>query len=121
MPLSRLLFVQKQKSDAHVDLAAYDHATLAFTAALSDDEGSAQLSELPVLAVAPWNQRPGYLVSFQSSLSAITMECRCRAPCLWMHERADQFLITRSADLHVATSEAPVQCMAGPLDAGARA
>ena len=77
-----LRLVQKQKSDAHVDLAAYDHATLALTAALFGHEGGARLSEMPVLPVAPWNQRPGYLVSFRLALSAITLES---GPCLCTH------------------------------------
>jgi hypothetical protein len=96
-PSSCLLFVQKQTSDAHVDLAAYDHATLAVAAALPGHEGGAQLSELPVLPVAPWNCRPGYLVSMKLAPSCNTFDMHLAwcMPCAMLRD-AKLSWITRS-------------------------
>lgn len=68
-----------------MDLAAYEHATLALTAALSGHEGSAQLSELPLLPVAPWNRRPGYLVSFECRCLTIVVICSSHGHAYTMH------------------------------------
>ena len=54
--------MQKEACAEHVDLAAYDKATLAAANAIFG-QNAATFAELPVLPVAPWNRQPGYLVS----------------------------------------------------------
>ena len=53
--------MQKEACAEHVDLAAYDKATLAAANAIFG-QNAATFAELPVLPVAPWNRQPGYLV-----------------------------------------------------------
>ena len=54
--------MQKEACAEHVDLVAYDKATLAAANAIFG-QNAATYAELPVLPVAPWNRQPGYLVS----------------------------------------------------------
>jgi hypothetical protein len=53
--------MQKEATPAHADLAAHDKATLATANAIFGQD-AATIAELPVLPVAPWNRKPGYLV-----------------------------------------------------------
>ena len=66
--------MQTQESAAQVDLASYDRATLTVTSALfSRDDCPATLADVPVLPVAPWNRKPGYLVSCRLIAVACSM------------------------------------------------
>jgi hypothetical protein len=128
MQSSCLLSVQKQKSDAHVDLAAYDHATMTVAAALSGHEGGAQLSELPMLPVAPWNRRPGYLVGSVLSVchcqhSALQAACfvlaeQCMSECtMTCYVSPGELQCTSPPASHLCMCA----CNSGPPDAGASA
>lgn len=56
---------QAEESAAHTDLAAHDKATLAAANAIFGRQ-AASFEELPLLPTAPWNRKPGYLVSGRS-------------------------------------------------------
>jgi hypothetical protein len=51
---------EKEECAAHVDLTAYDQATLAAHNAIFGHD-VASLAELPLLPSAPWNRKPGHL------------------------------------------------------------
>jgi hypothetical protein len=74
--------MQKEACAEHVDLAAYDKATLAAANAIFG-QNAVTFAELPVLPVAPWNRQPGYLVSavLTGSMAYIKVHSVCAAAC----------------------------------------